>query len=439
MSVPGRAPLCTSNHLIKALAITLFIVTQAHAQFIIQPMLQRKTLCPGESKDLAFRLENRGRDAVYVRITANDIAKEQNKTWILLDPNAPEYAESLDKAVITNPSCASWMTLPEETVQLVLMPPQSEKRVDVTLTVPADANGQYWAGMKFALVQPPEAKLKIRYDFVVPIELTIASPETEYETPTLYHSITPAVIDLQGRPGQTVNTSLALFKSPAKGEPLSTQVTIESLEVSDVNEFKSSRSDALKSCKSWLSWSVPNQEASFAVEPNEPTRIPISMEIPAKAHGCYNSILHVKMSHASNLSDLQDHTRTKYSLFIPMRIEATNTPPQESRSPGEIVIYNKGNYELQQDASSERPFFTYIGEEFIQIQTPMPMQIRTSMKAVSRAGGDWTCCPAPDLVQDNSIVKLNFSVKNLDISQLPARETALMSELEIKLIPQFSF
>jgi len=433
MHTPCRTPACTSKLWAQTLLFSSFILTQAHAQFILQPMLQRKTFSPGASKTITFSLENRGEEDQYVRLTVNEIAKDQNNHWVLLDPNASGYAESLKAAVETGPSCRAWATLPKENNKLVLIPPQSKQEVDVLINVPPDANGVFWAGMKCALVPHPDAKVMIRYDFVVPIELTIAEPVDS--PPAMYHSITPAVINLEGKPGQTVNTSLSLFRPSDENGDYRTLATVCAIDDSNVKELGLSASLAANPCRSWMAWTTPNQETSFPVEPNRPTQIPIRVAIPKDAWGHYATVLRMMISFGPGSSG--GPLQTQYSLFIPVQVNVCETPAKECCSLDSVFIYNEGKYLFQQDSVQGNPFYTYTANEYIHIVTPVPMRMTNSVKATSPAGGRWVCRVSPDLITEDSRVKLSFLTEHLVIENLPNDYSGKIAELEIKLIPQF--
>jgi hypothetical protein len=431
----------TSNHWIKTIVVSLCVVTQAHAQFILQPMQQFKTLAPGEFKAMTFKIENRGKDDTYCRFTVHEIAKDKEDSWVLLDPDAPNYAEQLSSAVQTTPSCRSWIAFPKDTSKLIFMPAQSTKLVSAMVTVPPDANGLYWAGANCALLQPPDAKVKIRYDFFVPIGLTIMNPDdlgTASTKPKAYHSVTPAVIKLEGRPGQTLNTSLSLCQSSDKDGDRPTSATLWAADVTNVKSLRDSQPFTANPCRSWITWTTPNQESSFSVASQKPTQIPIRIQIPKKARGHYSTVLRLSMSFGPEPGSC---IRTKYSLSIPVQVNVSETPTQQIETQNDILIYNSSKYQILQDSSQGNPFFTYSGEEYISITSSVPTKIATSMKALSPAGGRWKCFVDPNLIQGDSRVKLSFLIEHLVIENITIvdHDPYELAELEIKLIPELKY
>jgi len=423
--------------LLNALVLSVLFASTANAQFVVQPMQHKKTLSPGMTDTITFTLTNKGETPVQVRPTAIDIARNKNNEWQVVKSSTPE-TEAGHTSV---QSCKTWLSWPHTADNLITVPAKKKSTVKVSIQIPSDANGKYQAAMMFALIPLPDAQIKIRYDFVVPIELKVLSPEElAFEsTPKLYHSIAPARIDLEGRPGQILTTTLTLYKPSYKrfkmDKDLPTSVSLKAIDISDINELKSPSSSPATSCESWLTWSTSGQQDTFSMEPNKPTQIPVSVEIPKEASGVYNSVLQVVLMPPVKTEPIA----TRYLIDIPVQVSVGETPTQKPHNQDNILIYNTGRYDLQQDSALGDPFYSYSGENYIETVTPFPTQITASMKALSPAKGDWTCCAMPKLVQNHARVKLNFLVKKLDIDKLPASNHVLLAELEIKLIPQTKF
>jgi hypothetical protein len=130
--------------------------------------------------------------------------------------------------------------------------------------------------------------------------------------------------------------------------------------------------------------------------------------------------------------------RTKYSLFIPVQVNVSETPTPQIETQSDIVIYNSSKYQISQDSSQGNPVYTYSGEEYIDITTSVPMKITTLMKALSPAGGRWKCFANPNLIESNLRVKLSLLAEHLVIENITivGQDPYELAELEIELIPQ---
>jgi hypothetical protein len=122
-------------------------------------------------------------------------------------------------------------------------------------------------------------------------------------------------------------------------------------------------------------------------------------------------------------------------------VNVSETPTQQIETQSDILIYNSSKYQILQDSSQGNPFYTYSGEEYIDITTSVPIEIATSMKALSPAGGLWKCFVDPNLIQGDSRVKLSFLIEHLVNENITIvdHDPYELAELEIKLIPELKY
>ncbi len=200
--------------LLNALVLSVLFGSTTNAQVVVQPMMHNKTLSPGMTDTMTFTLSNGGETPIQVQPTAIDIARDRNNRWQVVESSTPET----NVGHTSVQSCKTWFSWSPSPDNLISVPAGEKTTFKVLIQIPSDANGLYQAAMLFSLVPLSDAQTEMRYDFVVPLELKVVSPEAlAFEsTPKLYHSITPARINLEGKPGQILTTTLTLHKPSFK-------------------------------------------------------------------------------------------------------------------------------------------------------------------------------------------------------------------------------
>jgi len=166
MSVIGRITV--------GLVILMAFSFEAHAQFVVQPMVINAKGRPGSLIRKGFKLENRRKDeSQYVTLEIVDLFQDRKGDWAVLDSDmVPEQKEK--SALSYHASCKDWISIGRIDVEVSNYGSSTEK---MAIKIPRGVRGFYCAGLKVALApRPGLAGVLIKYEFVVPICVTIEGP-----------------------------------------------------------------------------------------------------------------------------------------------------------------------------------------------------------------------------------------------------------------------
>ncbi len=169
---------------------------------------------------------------------------------------------------------------------------------------------------------------------------------------------------------------------------LPTSVYLGAIDISDVKELKALGSSAVASCSSWLTWPTSSPQKTYSMEPNKPTQVPVSVDIPKDANGIHNSVLQIVLTPPVKTEPIT----TRYLIDIPVQVNVGGIPTQEPHNQDSILIYNTGSYDLQQESALRDPFYAYSGENYIETMTPFPTQItivQSSHPSHRFSASDW--------------------------------------------------
>lgn len=407
---------------LKVTIVSLLFCTQAQAQLAIIPRVYHKTFASGTLETISFRVTNSLKTDIPFKIKLVDIVKDENNTWLTIDTLSDQARDSLQPKL----SCKTWFSnfkMPDNQI----VPANGSIPVESQIQIPADANGHYTTGIMLVRAGVPE-QTQTPYSLMIPIELTIASVLDL--RPITLHSITPGIVDLEGRPGEVLNTSVSIIQNFT----CPTQISCYTVDTPGNEAVNLSRM-ADKSCQTWIdSTSFPTASNPLSADPNVLTQVPIQINIPKNAsQGQFTSLLRVSLFMDSNKM-IPIH----YSVYLPINVEITELPQKHTPKPNSIKIYNSGRYYLSQKYhdSVYSHFFSYSGQEYIYIESPVPMRITTPIKPTSAGGGIWHCHAYPNLIENNSRVKLDLLVEHFELGKIPAQEFTQIADLEIKLIPE---
>ncbi|NQV34106.1 MAG: hypothetical protein HQ515_15545 [Phycisphaeraceae bacterium] len=153
------------------IAFTLLCSLEARAQFIVQPM-QINIQCPaGSTVRRQFKLENRDKfESHYVAMSIVDLIQDRDSSWTIYDSEMlTESNSGFDFDV--HSSCKDWISLRRSEVIVDAFDSETE---NLEIRVPSRAKGFSCAGLRVTLEpRPGLGGVAIRYDFVVPICITI--------------------------------------------------------------------------------------------------------------------------------------------------------------------------------------------------------------------------------------------------------------------------
>ncbi|MCH8193006.1 MAG: hypothetical protein IIA65_03180 [Planctomycetes bacterium] len=154
-----------------ALLLGMVITQSLHAQFMVQPMIYEISTLARERLQAEIILQNMDNlDVKYASVKLVELGQLESGTWDPIDANDP-----LDAAKIAgHQSCKDWIRMgvaPGETIEIPLM---DSRHIPLEIEVPVRVRGFYTAGIVVSLLpRPGETGVTVRYDFVVPILITI--------------------------------------------------------------------------------------------------------------------------------------------------------------------------------------------------------------------------------------------------------------------------
>ena len=156
-----------------SLALLLGVVfTQSlHAQFMVQPMIHQHSTLVRKTIQTEIILQNMDNlEVKYAKVALVELGQLESGTWNPIDPNA-----ALDAAKIAgHQSCKDWIRMGGTPGEIIEIPLMDTKHIPFEIRVPAGVRGFFTAGIVASLLpRPGEVGVALRYDFVVPILITI--------------------------------------------------------------------------------------------------------------------------------------------------------------------------------------------------------------------------------------------------------------------------
>jgi len=172
----------TSKVLMKRIAVIFLVIGMsqpAWAQFVVQPMQVVVTPRPGSRYSGELVLENQSPTEPHtVTLSVDELVQDDQGFWTALDANDLQNPQNADK-LSGRASCREWITLKDEVVQV---PPYGNLHIPYRIVVPAGVRGFYCAAIRARLLpRPGLSGVVVRYNFVVPILLTIEGPALRHQ------------------------------------------------------------------------------------------------------------------------------------------------------------------------------------------------------------------------------------------------------------------
>lgn len=125
--------------IIGLLLVVLLTGDAAFADFLIQPMLLRRTVQPGKTIRVEMMLQNMDqRKTETISLSLLELSQETDSTWKDMRPNDP----NLSKYPIR--SCRSWIVAPPDNI---VVPPYKQQPFTMLINVPAGTRGFYFASL----------------------------------------------------------------------------------------------------------------------------------------------------------------------------------------------------------------------------------------------------------------------------------------------------
>ncbi len=158
--------------IIGLLLVILFAGDAAFADFLIQPMLVRRTVQPGKTIRVEMMLQNMDpQKAETISLSLMELSQETDATWKEIradDPNLSKYPVR---------SCRPWIAIPPETIQV---PPYKQVPFTIQISVPAGTRGFYFAAVvaetaPVPVEQIPGVVTQTKFALVCPIVLEVQS------------------------------------------------------------------------------------------------------------------------------------------------------------------------------------------------------------------------------------------------------------------------
>jgi hypothetical protein len=194
-----RSP--TTTRIIGLVMVVLLTGDAAFAEFLIQPMLLRRTVQPGKRITVEMLLQNMDpQKTEAVSLSLMELSQEVDATWKDLRPDDP----NLSKYPVR--SCRTWVAIPPDRI---VVPPYKQVPFTVQLDVPAGTRGFYFA----SLVAETEAEpvtaenglvTQTKFSMVCPIVL-------EVQSLPMPHKVALTDVGLMFRPATTVSPATSLL------------------------------------------------------------------------------------------------------------------------------------------------------------------------------------------------------------------------------------
>lgn len=387
------------------------------AQIVVQPMVISETSAPDSVILTSLKLQNMMLEQNRMSLTPIDLARNAQGQWTPLDLNSKTTPSNLERS----PSCRDWIQIDPAKKDSILLEPKTTSEVDVTITIPSKTKGTYWAAVKCSLIPLSNTGVTVRYDFIVPVILTITEKNlaTPSQQPARHFSVYPITHELQSTPGKSIKTKLYLENLLKERIQLVTVETIDLLPDSK-GQWVPIRSDKMAfnhiddldktSCRDWIS--LGDQENSFLPVPAQnKLSVDVTITTPPNKQGQFYSALKVTL-----LSDIKVELFTDYEFIIPIMVnvkqDATqNHARQQTRT--FATISSMKPLRILQDSNSKDPDHSYRGENTITLQSNKTLNITASAMAASVAEGKWTAKVTPKTIGNQ--VEATLSVNGTDV------------------------
>lgn len=144
---------------------------EARAQFIVQPMQISIQSPAGSLVRRSFKLENRDKfESHFVMMSIVDLVQDRDSTWKIYDSEMLTESNSGFNFEVHS-SCKDWISLRRSEAVVDAFDSTTE---NLEIRIPSKAKGFSCAGLRVTLEpRPGLGGVAIRYDFVVPICITI--------------------------------------------------------------------------------------------------------------------------------------------------------------------------------------------------------------------------------------------------------------------------
>ena len=162
----------TVTRIIGLLLVVLLAGDSAFADFLVQPMLLRRTVQPGRRITVELKLQNMDpKTDETISLTLKELSQKPDSSWIEILPTDP----NLSKYPLR--SCRSWISLPPDNI-----PVGAYKMVpfSIQIDVPAGTQGYYFAAI-VAATAPRKVETatgvvtQMEFQMVVPVLLEVQS------------------------------------------------------------------------------------------------------------------------------------------------------------------------------------------------------------------------------------------------------------------------
>jgi hypothetical protein len=193
----------TAPRILGLLALVLLIGDVACADFLVQPMILRRTLSPGVQRPTELKLENVDpTNAEKVTLRIAEYTQIPDGRWVEMFPGDPNLATANLR------SCRTWLSVPSAPIDV---PPYKVIPFTLQINVPPQTNGFYFA----AIVATTEARM-------VSLEGTLAPVNMEL--------VVPIILEIQNQPvrREVSLTNAGLhFEPKVLAKPAANKVTID--------------------------------------------------------------------------------------------------------------------------------------------------------------------------------------------------------------------
>lgn len=139
---------------------------------VFEPWIISETVSPGESFKTAVTIRSLKNNTVRAKTSVVALAKHKySGRWEVLKE---DMSNSPKTDLEIGPSCVQWISLDKNLSDNIEVEANQTTSLEVTIEVPSEAKGNYWAGLKTTL-SPADSNngITVRYDFIVPVLLEV--------------------------------------------------------------------------------------------------------------------------------------------------------------------------------------------------------------------------------------------------------------------------
>jgi hypothetical protein len=158
--------------IVGLMMVILFVGDAALADFLVQPMLLRRTVQPGRRITVELMLQDMDpQQAETITLSLAELSQNPDSSWVELQPDDPNLSRFPTR------SCRNWIAIPPEPI---LVPPFRQVPFTVQIDVPGGVSGFYFAAIIAETAPTPLADATgtvtmTQFAMVVPVVLEVQS------------------------------------------------------------------------------------------------------------------------------------------------------------------------------------------------------------------------------------------------------------------------